>query len=515
MEMALEVRKGKEKLVSARDVQNEFHGRTPWGVSFICPFCHQPLFPAAMALDGAKSPHFKHQRNNERAHECDYFASRYGYFTTYQRVPMPMFIKKSRSQSGWFIVEGGFRKLDPSSFARLVNEGAAVVISQKRYKVTPQRFNSGLTRLPFEEISLSCGSSIRLENSTLGLNATWGSPEDATRAMVFTRDADSEQGKRLKKGDTLVFETDLYLLAPERELNAIERAFPGLRRVGYAGSLTTRARLSVYAVTLSKENASWRSSKQYLEECGFEVADNGDTPELLWPPSLKSGGDLMPLFSKSRCVFEASFRSSIEGKLFVHTNADTVNRVQAVLLRKAGEMGCGFAILKNTASLSFVTTRNWVFSSAVLLHPRDFVLDEWLHAVHLPRFEHSLCDDGCLKLLLNAPGLVVLLRRGASSEKVKAVEDACEFSVGAKDADVVRVFLPLGASLDDRFVYEHEFEQLTGGDGAAVVGSGRMTMSEAFLPDDVLRAIKRNARRKVQQGEGLTERIAIARRHLR
>lgn len=102
MEKALKIQRGKEQLVSANEIQNEFHGRNPWGISFICPLCRQPLFPAAMSSGSRQSPHFRHERNNERAHECELYANSYGYFTTYQRVPMPMFIRKSRSREGGF-----------------------------------------------------------------------------------------------------------------------------------------------------------------------------------------------------------------------------------------------------------------------------------------------------------------------------------------------------------------------------------------------------------------------------
>ena len=107
MEKALKVQRGKEQLVSASEIQREFRGKNPYGVSFICPLCRQPLFPAAMSLGNKQSPHFRHERNNERAHECELYANRYGYFTTYQRVPMPMFIRRSRFGNGTFIVEGG------------------------------------------------------------------------------------------------------------------------------------------------------------------------------------------------------------------------------------------------------------------------------------------------------------------------------------------------------------------------------------------------------------------------
>lgn len=512
MEDALEVRKGKERLVSAFAVQSEFHGRTPWGVSYICPICRQPLIPAAMLPGSLQSPHFRHERNNERARECERFASAYGFFMAYQRAPMPMFIRKSRSQSGRFIVEAGFRKLDPWSFKTLESEGAVIAISQKRYRVTPQRFNGGLTKLPLEELSLSCGSSLRLVSTSLSLDATWGRLEDASHAMVFSRDVDSGQGKRFNKGDVLVFEADYYLLAPDRESDAIERAFPDSRRVGYAGSRTTELNLAVFEITPSKANANWFAAKQYLEGCGFEIADFGDTPELLWPPSLKSGGDIVPLFTYSRSIFEADLRSSDEGKLFIHTNASTADHVRDIPLKEAGGSGHGFAVLDDTANLSLVTTRNWIFSSAALLHPDGAAIAEWLHAGHLSQVEHALNDDGALKLLFNVPGSIVLMRKGTPPQRHKAEGETREFIISARDADMLRVLLSLGASLDENCVYEHEFRRQAKSEDVSAPKPRRLAMGATLLPHDVQRAINRRMRSKTLPGESATKRIAKARR---
>ena len=197
--------------------------------------------------------------------------------------------------------------------------------------------------------------------------------------------SDAGQGKRLKIGDTIPFETDLFLLAPEKEDERIRSSFTDVRRVGIAGKRTAMFKLVVFEIRFSKEDARWTRGKQYLEACGFEVDDSGGTPELLWPPSLMSGGELLPLFEGSRCIFAADMNSSVDNSLYVHTNADTSDRIRTVPLRKVDGVNSGFAILKNTAKISFVTTRNWVFSSAILLHPSDLMIDDWLHELNLKR----------------------------------------------------------------------------------------------------------------------------------
>lgn len=354
-----------------------------------------------------------------------------------------------------YIVEGGFGRLDPQTISILENEGSRVRIGQKIYRVNAHRFGAGLTKLPFEDVSLSCGSSVELLGSSFDLNSTWGRPEDARNAMVFTRDGDAEQGKRLKLGDTIPFETDLFLLAPEREGNRIRSSFSGARRVGVAGKRTSAIDYAVFEVRLSKGDNRWMQGKRYLEECGFEVDESGDTPELLWPPSLISGGDLLPLFERSRCIFVADMGSSLDGSLYIHTNTDTSERIRTVPLCRAGGEGGGFAILENTAKISFVTTRNWVFSSAVLLHPSDLFIEDRLHRPNLdPRL--SLNEGRCV-LELFYPCEVIGYQRGGGVRVFKITRDqrSCSFDDGSFDC--VKVRKKLGASLDYLIVFEREF----------------------------------------------------------
>ena len=497
MEKALKIQRGKEQLVSANEIQNEFHGRNPWGISFICPLCRQPLFPAAMSSGSRQSPHFRHERNNERAHECELYANSYGYFTTYQRISMPMFIRKSRSREGVFVVEGGFRSLDQRDLYVLEREGAKIKIGHKCYSINAQRFWAGLTKLPFEDISLSCGSSVRLVGSSLDLSSTWGYPEDARNAMVFTRDSDAGQGKRLKIGDTIPFETDLFLLAPEKEDERIRSSFTDVRRVGIAGKRTAMFKLVVFEIRFSKEDARWTRGKQYLEACGFEVDDSGGTPELLWPPSLMSGGELLPLFEGSRCIFAADMNSSVDNSLYVHTNADTSDRIRTVPLRKVDGGNSGFAILKNTAKISFVTTRNWVFSSAILLHPSDLMIDDWLHELNLK--PGIYLDKGCWVLNLSYPCEVVSYRKHGSVQKIRITKDqnSCSFEAGRLNA--IKVRKKLGASLDYLVVFEKKLDlgqplinhsaEIAAAEGAIAPGT----------PDDVAFAIARQSGKMIRQ----------------
>lgn len=481
MEKALKIQKGKEQLVSASEIQVEFHGRNPQGVSFICPLCRQPLFPAAMSPGNKQSPHFRHAPDNEKAHECELYASSHGYFSTYQRVPMPMFIRRSQSKNGHFIVEGGFRCLDKCKLDALESEGAMLCIAQKKYRVTSHRFGGGLTKLPFEEVSLSCGSTVRLVGSSLDLNSTWGYPEDALCAMVFTRDAVADQGKRMKLGDTVPFETDLFLLAPEKENGTIHSSFTNSRRVGTAGNRASASSFSVFEVRLTKDDDRWKLGRKYLEECGFKVSDSGDVPELIWPPSMVSNGDILPLFQRTRCVFTADMNSPEDACLYVHTNADTAEQVKTVLLRRSDGKEKGFAILKNTAKLSFVTTRNCVFSTAVLLHPSDFHANEWLHDLNLtPRVSF---DSGHWVLELACPDEVLGYSRDKGIQSFKLMEGEASLSFENNMLDMIQVRRKLYASLDYLTIFEKTFDSRCAPEKAVTTILGRNKLAPGISED--------------------------------
>lgn len=458
MDKALRIERGSETLVSASAIQAEFHGRNPWGVKFICPFCRQPLNPASMGYGGSQAPHFRHERGNERAHECEMYASSVGYYAMYQRAPMPMFIRKSRANEGEYIVEVGFRSIDPLLLSDMERLGAQVCIGLKSYRVTRQRFGQGFTKLPLEELSLTTGSLVRLIGCRETLGSTWGYPEDATCAMVFSRDPDTSQGKRLKTGDTLVFETDYFLLTTERNKELLLSAFPSARFVGFTGGRSQFSRLAVFEVVLSKAEENWHSAKVFLERCGFEVADHGNTPELIWPPALMSGGELRPLFELSKCVFVTDMASSDDKKLYVHTNADTAEKVRTLALIRSINSEFGYSILKNTYDMSFVTARNWVFSSAVLLRQNHALIDEWLKKVEVePLVIQS--DDGAVRIELRTPGKIICLCRNRANKTVKITEAAQSVELERNTIDAIRVYRALHESLGDLLICEFEIER--------------------------------------------------------
>lgn len=83
--------------------------------------------------------------------------------------------------------------------------------------------------------------------------------------MVFTRDSDAGQGKRLKIGDTIPFETDLFLLAPEKEDERIRSSFTDVRRVGIAGKRTAMFKLVVFETGSARRMHDGREESNILK----------------------------------------------------------------------------------------------------------------------------------------------------------------------------------------------------------------------------------------------------------
>ena len=446
MEKAILISRGREDLVSASDIQREYHEYIPYGISFKCPLCRQPLFPAAMSYGGKQSPHFRHERNNERAKECELYASNYGYsYAVYQRAPMPMFIRPSRSKIGTFIVEGGFRPLSENVISQMESEGACLYVNQKKYNVTRQRFSGKLVKLRFESVNFRMGDAVRLSGSSKNLNSTWGYPEDASHAMVFSRDIDSNQGKRFKTGDSIPAESDLLLLASNYEEARITESFDDVEQLGEVRSRGGFGNLRVFGVRLSKDSNRWDRSVRYLDECGFDVSDLGATPELIWPPSLISSGELVPLFEETPCVLKISSSSASENRLYVHTSADTSDRVRTIPVQRSANWAYGFAFLRQTGAMSFITAKNWVFSMAVLLHPDSNI---WHELVKDDYAVVEIANDVSPVLMLRflRPATVTLLKARGMAERTK-IEEAAERIFQLSRGDSLRVDISLNASL--------------------------------------------------------------------
>lgn len=368
MEKALKIIKGRETLVSATDIRDEYRGRIPYGVKFVCPMCRQPLFPAAMSYKGVQSPHFRHEKNNPRAKQCELFASSYGYYSTYQRVPMPMFIRPGQGKESLFVVEIGLKPLSDGDLQHLVACGARLHVCQKTYKITRDRFSEGIAKFPLEELALSFDSTVRLSGTDRSLGAFWGYPEDGERALVFSRDPVTNRGRRYKLGDGIPIGSELFILGHDSVINGLNGCFKTRETLGIAGTRKGNKFLRVAAVTLA-DNEYLPRSREFLDGCGFGVSNEDKTPSLIWPPSVCSSGEILPIFERTRAIFKAPTAFCEERRVFIHSRTDSERYASSSALKVSDNPAWGLTSFPMMSGLSFVSCKNDVFSSAMLLHP--------------------------------------------------------------------------------------------------------------------------------------------------
>lgn len=424
MERAILVDRGKESLVSAADYSSKYHGRRPFGTELLCPLCRQPLICAAMSKDARQTPHFRHQYNNPRSQECEYYATNYGEPSTYQRAPLPMFIRQSDTSDTLYIVEAGFRAIRNDFLSKLNSSGAILHIGNMQYKITSSRFEKGMTIIPFDGISLSrCSELVWLSKAPLGLNATWGYPEDAVRAMVFTRDSDSRHGKRIGYGDSISLGSKLFIVCHANEAPATAGAFPNAKEMGTTRSLRHKDPLKVISVELPDNDREACRAIRYLHSCGFEVHENDECATMIWPPAISEVGNTIPLFNKSKCIFSTNKSSSPDRKLYIQTSSDMNGYVRTEALLPALGPHHYYCTFKAPSQLSVIATKNWPHSSVLLLHPSNLGNTKLSKPINPdPIIDRDV--DGTLTITVHVPSTIDLFKAGKPVESISLNENS-------------------------------------------------------------------------------------------
>lgn len=517
MEKAIRIERGRELPVpvSAFEIQKEFKGRNPWGVHFICPKCRQPLFPVAMSLNGKQSPHFRHVRNNPLAQECeDYFAVN-GYASVYQHVPLPMFIRKSRSKDSEFIVEGGFRYLGADVIAQLEGESAVLHIGTRQYRINENNFGANFPKKTFEELDLRMEPLFKFENSSISLNETWGCPENARRAMVFTRDPYSHQGKRVKLGSPIPYETELYLLAPAIECSDIKKAFPSSKRVGFAGSRCQSKWFEVHTVTFSKSEENWSAGANYLKDCGFEIGKKEADLELVWPPALTSTGAAELLLKHSGCIVVTDRQQAADLHVVTASKQKESLRVKRPLFKPAADFQTSFATLPSPAGLCFITAKEWSEAGLAILSKgvgSSLQIDS--NVPKPPTLEKSI--NGTQVVLTEIPCTITTMRHGGIDHLENKISntDELSFTVDKNRCDLLRVTTKLRESKDDLVIVEKQFAKTVGKDRHDQKNGGRAALL-TLQSSDFNRATNRRNRFSVSISLAKDKERALLRKGLK
>lgn len=372
MDRAIQIGFGQSDLVTALDVKKRFHGREPSNLRFLCPFCRRPVIPVSMNDWNVVVPHFKHQRNDPIAQECEAFEKANGYGVVYKRVPLPMFIRPSRERSGVFIIEVGMRPIGLEHIDSFEKSNAKLWVEDKQYYIARARFCRGTFRARIEQLSMKPSAQVRAENLPKAYERYWGSIEDPIRAMVFTCDPVDEDGYRLKTGDCVSVGTAFYLVATESEIKIAEKRLSKTRR---AGRTSRRGKtLYVLKAEVPPKGQDRERAENYLASCGFGVVDYDPTPVAVWPPALQNSGDIIPLFGDSPSVFIAPIdesRAAPGSWLYQHSDEDRGGEPRKFPLQRAKGANHGLCVMKRTRLFCYVGARNGAFATAALVRDMD------------------------------------------------------------------------------------------------------------------------------------------------
>lgn len=476
------------RLITAEDLQGKYGARVPRGIRFTCPNCGQPVEPRAMSRGGFQSPHFRHEQNNEIAKQCDLYASGVGGYGgwEYQQIPMPMFIHKLTKTHDHFVVEGGFKSVDQSVLEVLARSHARLAMGMKRYDVSSQRFGSGIARIPFEDISLSPSDNIRLISSPLRFEEVWSPPEDAIKAMVFTCERDTLQGKRLRLGESVCAGDTLFLLAPLREKAAIMRAFSDSGHVGFAGSVMGSSKLQVYKVTLPSNAGCLDREAAYLSSCGILVDAPRVEPELLWPPSLSGDGSVRPLFSNSSCFFGVH-TTQPTGSIFVSDDPGSIRYALPNMLIPTDGHGYACLVLEPSSTARLVLAMPDTSEGSVLVDANS--PDAIASLSHTGGIVSIDNDDNTIRIVANSPVTVVWLRKGHAWEKLDLTIDATRHEKAIFPGELVKVVRQLRNSPWLLTIWEHDPECQDTSDsprrgGAEAGPEARKGLLDSLLPRD-------------------------------
>lgn len=438
MDKAVVVCAGKEKVITAGKFESEgYDFQSDYTRQTYCPICRQPVFFVPGAL---QSPHFRHKRNNPLAQWCELFSSNNGGGgAQYERIPPPLYIRQRQGSDDVFVVEVGLKRVKDSVLAGLEAERSALVVSdargrKRKYAINGERFSNGMLRIP---LMLSIDHSIvelRLTNTKKQFKDVWGPLNSIGNEVVFLCDQDSLSGRRVESWGHLSF-GDSLLIASASSLERLKQSFPDAKCVGCCDSPSPQTALNVYLATVGTEAA------KFIERHSLILSPTDDTPEILWPPSLTSAGETIPLFAKSDCAFKVRATNDEKGRLhtrlYVHSRFDSRQSSTEAMERTYGADWM-LARVAPVSDIRFLSTRDWTFSNAILLGFREDELDRRLAGLNEdPRIEES--EIGTYTIETSCASEIQVLRR--SGGESFTTDSGTKKIVTLKRGELLRVYL--------------------------------------------------------------------------
>ena len=439
MDRAIVVCAGREKVITAGKYESEgYRFQSDYSRQAYCPICRQPV---TFASGPSQSPHFRHERKNPLAQWCELFSSNNGGDgAQYERIPPPLYIRQRRGSDDVFVVELGLKRVKDSVLGGLEAECAALVVSdarsrKRKYAISRERFGGGMLRIPLMISTSYSFVELRLTGTKRQFKDVWGPLNSIGNEVVFLCDQESLSGRRVESWGHLSF-GDSLLIASASSLERLKQSFPDAECVGCCDSPSPQTALNVYLATVGAEAAG------FIERHSFVLSPMDDTPEVLWPPSLTSTGETIPLFAKSDCAFKVRATNDEKGRLrtrlYVHSRFDARQSSTEAMERTYGADWM-LSRVAPVSDIRFLSTRDWIFSNAILLGFKEDELTRRLIRLNEnPRIEGPESGTYTLEVLCSSE--VQVLRRGGGGESF-TVDPGVKKRVTLKRGELLRVYL--------------------------------------------------------------------------
>lgn len=301
MKQAIQIQGGMETLVTADQTKLLFQGKRHPGAQWKCYRCGQRVIPVAMGTGYLVSPHFKHEKNNEQAQECELFEARGGTYSTYasrhSHCPagiMPMYIEKKPYRAGVFEMGFELYALLASTAERLMESNAKLYVCGKRYDLSTDSMPYVTTRIPCPA-TLTPHDCVKLvADRKISLEKAWGIPESSKRFLLFECAEDFSYSKifanRIHAGYALDPDATLVIAAPRWYKSEIKADFPTANLVGYADTREGRTPFDVYKLDLDRKGYELTNGYKALRDAGFIVPSLNELPAVSETTAHYAGG---------------------------------------------------------------------------------------------------------------------------------------------------------------------------------------------------------------------------------
>lgn len=494
--------------VTATQIQSRYRGYVPSTIHFVCPVCHQPLYATAMSYGSIQSPHFRHQRNNPNAQLCERFARGYGGYASamYQRMPLPMFISESSSSSRTFVVTGGFRSPDQGTLDILSASGARLLVGTREYIVNERRFGKGMTRIPFDQLSLTPMKYISLKNSPLPIESVWGLPEKAHSVMIFTRDIYTGQGKRVRRGEGVKYGDLIYLLAPRASAEYAAGRIPDSKHVGHVQCRLGGSTLQVLSTSIPSHSDMTREVLAIFEAEGIAISEDTSAPQLIWPPALHADGVERTLPGYADAFFATGTPMPGDDRLYIYGGSSMLDDASSSQRfgSQVGRRGYASVMLSDTDLL--VTETPGSFEQAVMLESADDSLYSLVRNYDVG-FESST-EGVVVRVRLTRPLEVTCTRPNLPPTRHSQLGEWLVLNVGR--AAIVRIEKRLYSRTDSACLWLHL--PASGGHAEALEGTPLDAQSSINRGRDITLAIARKHGGARIETWGRDKSLAAARR---